>query len=287
MHGITEVEKKDFPALFEGLLHVSEPPDKISVRGTLPKDGTVLLTVVGSRKHSRYGEDAVRSLIAGLKGYPVSVVSGLAFGIDSLAHRAALEAGLHAIAIPGSGISDEVLYPREHLALAREILEKGGMLLSEFEPGFRATSWSFLKRNRLMAGLARAALIVEAEERSGTLVTARFALEYGRDVLAVPGPIFSETSRGTNSLIREGATPVRGSEDVLLALGFEPMPGEERKLGDASDEERLLYGILSEPRTRDEMARLSSLPVGALNTALSVLEIKGFIREEGGKVRRC
>ncbi|MDP3958159.1 MAG: DNA-processing protein DprA [bacterium] len=279
--------QKDFPGLLQGLLHVSEPPQKLHVRGALPEEGAALLTVVGSRKHSRYGEEATRTLISGLRGYPISIVSGLAFGIDSLAHRAALDAGLPAIAIPGSGISDEALYPREHLSLAREIMEKGGALLSEFAPDFRATTWSFIKRNRIMAGISKAVLIVEAEERSGTLVTARFALEYGKDILAVPGSVFSETSRGTNWLIREGATPVSESADVLRALGFEPEAEKERGLGDASEAEALLYGMLREPKTREELRIESGLSASAQNAALSMLEIKGFIKEEGGKLRRC
>ena len=123
----------------------------------------------------------------------------LLLGIDSIAHRSALDAGLKTIAVPGSGLDDDALYPREHLQLAREIVEKGGALVSEYEPDFKATTWSFPRRNRIMAGLSKAVLVVEAERPSGTLITARLALDYGRDVFAVPGSIFSETSRGRTS----------------------------------------------------------------------------------------
>lgn len=277
---------KDFPENFSGLLYVSDPPGRLYVAGTLPPEDAVLLTVVGSRKYSSYGKEVCETLVRGLRGYDVAVVSGLALGIDSIAHRAALDAGLRTIAVPGSGLSGEALYPREHASLAAEIVKKGGALLSEFEPQFKATSWSFPKRNRIMAGLSRAVLLIEAEERSGTLITARFALEYGKDVLAVPGSIFSETSKGTNWLIREGATPIRGIDDLIRALGFEP-GGQKETLDDASENEQLLYRLLSEPRTRHELRDASGLSMEDENAALSMLEIKGRIREEGGRLSRC
>jgi len=215
---IKKLSKKEFPSqLFE----IPEPPKEFFVRGEMPSNDSVLLTIVGSRKYSSYGRDACETLIAGLVGYDIVIVSGLALGIDTIAHKAALGAGLKTIAVPGSGLDDKVLYPSTNRLLAKDIIEKGGALLSEFAPDFRATIWGFPQRNRIMAGLSQATLVIEAEEKSGTLITARLALDYNRDVLAVPGSILSQGSRGTNQLLRQGATPITSSEDLLGALGFE------------------------------------------------------------------
>lgn len=213
------IEKLPIP---EPLLHIPQPPKKLSVRGVFPNiQKHTFLTVVGPRKYTNYGEDACRTLIAGLKGYPIVIVSGLAHGIDRISHEAALNTGLLTVAFPGSGLNDKVLYPKTQYQLAMQILESGGALVSEFEPDFPATLWSFVRRNRLMAGLSTATLIIEAQHKSGTRVTARLATEYNRDVLAVPGNIFSKNSEGTNELIRLGATPVTSSQDILEALGFD------------------------------------------------------------------
>jgi DNA processing protein len=245
--------------------------------------------VVGSRKYSRYGKEACEKLISGLRGYPVVIVSGLALGMDGIAHRAALDAGLKTIAVPGSGIDPSIIHPRTNFNLSEEIISRGGALLSEFEPNFHATMWSFAQRNRIMAGLSKAVLIIEAEDRSGTLITARLALEYNRDVLAVPGEIFSPNASGTNRLIRQGATPITGSEELLRALGFEPEDDTRQGydiLTDASPDEQKLWEILSEPFSRDELIQASGFSIQDFNTALSMLEIKGLITEELGEIRR-
>src|SRR3989338_10238649 len=202
------------------LSYVPQPPQKLYLAGELPPKGTTYLAVVGSRKATSYGKDVVRKLILGLKGYPIAIVSGLAVGIDALSHEAALEAGLYAVGFPGSGLSKEVFFPPTSLKLAEKILDAGGCLVSEFEPDLKAQYYTFPMRNRLVAGLSKAALIIEAQEKSGTLITARMALDYNRDVLAVPGTINSGFSKGTNNLIKQGATPITCSEDILEALGF-------------------------------------------------------------------
>ncbi len=283
--------KKLSPGQFPSALReIPEPPDELWIRGALPDENeNTFLAVVGSRKYSRYGRDVCEKLISGLRGYPVVIVSGLALGIDGIAHRAALDAGLKTIAIPGSGLDPSVIYPRMHSSLAEEIVESGGALISEFPPDFRATDWSFPKRNRLMAGFSKAVLIVEAEEKSGTLITARMALDYNRDVLAVPGDIFSPNASGANRLIRQGATPITGSEELLLALGFEVGKNPGEALGDlagATESEKKLWSILAEPMARDEIFHQSRMPVQEFNAVLSLLEIKGLITEELGEIRR-
>lgn len=215
---LAELDANNFPG---ALREIPDAPKKLFLRGALPPKGHKFLAVVGSRAHSPYGEDAVAHIIQGLEGHPISIVSGLALGIDALAHEAALSHHLHTIAVPGSGLNGDVLYPARNRPLAKRILESGGALLSEFDPSFRATKWSFPQRNRIMAGMADAVLLIEATRKSGTLITARLATDYNRDVLAVPGSIFSETSEGPNFFIKLGATPVVCGEDVLEALGLQ------------------------------------------------------------------
>ena len=180
------------------LREIPEPPEKLYLVGTLPPEDALWLAVVGSRKHTPYGKEACEKIIAELAGKNIVIVSGLALGIDGIAHEAALRAGLATVAIPGSGLDEKVLYPRTHLSLARRIVERGGALLSEFPPDFRATPYSFPQRNRLMAGVTRGTSITEGGGRSGTLNTARLAGDYTRDVLVIPASIFSRNSAGSH-----------------------------------------------------------------------------------------
>lgn len=276
--------RENFPP---ALLEIPEPPTKLYLRGTLP-DPTQFyyLAVVGSRKYTSYGREATERIIAGLASYPICIVSGLAMGIDGIAHRAALNAGLPTVAIPGSGLSDSVLYPRVHQGLAREILDSGGALLSEYEPDLRGAPWMFPQRNRIMAGLAQSVLLIEAEELSGTLITARLALDYNKNVFVVPGPIFSATSKGTNKLIRQGATPITSAHDILEELGFiEPQCGTLDLALYTPDEQAILV-LLAEPLAREDIIASLDMPPAQTLSALTVLEIKGVIREKMGKMER-
>ncbi len=278
------LEGKDIP---EGLKEIPQPPTKLYIAGKLPPPGTVCLAVVGSRKCTTYGKDIVRKLIEGLRGYPIAIVSGLAMGIDSLSHEAALNAGLLAVAFPGSGISDEVFFPPTSLKLAHRIIEAGGCILSEFEPDMKAQYYTFPMRNRLVAGISKAALIIEAEEKSGTLITARMALDYNREVLAVPGNIYSPNSKGTNKLIQNGATPITSPEDILRALGFkvDEQSKQESLFADARPEEKEVMKLLREPQARDDLIRMMQKSTAQANALLSVMEIKGLIKEEMGEIR--
>jgi len=280
------LEKENIP---KDLLEIPQPPEKLYLWGNLPPEDTIHLAVVGSRKCTTYGKDAVRKLIAGLKGYPIAIVSGLAQGIDATSHEAALENGLFAIAFPGSGISDTALSYHPNRKLMEKIISSGGCLVSEFEPDFKATLWSFPMRNRLVAGISKAALIIEAEEKSGTLITARMALDYNREVLAVPGSIYSPNSKGTNRLIRQGATPITCSEDILEALGFKTDKKSKQKnlFEDANLEEKNVLKILREPLPRDELIRALGMPIQRANSLLSIMEIKGLIKEEMGEIRQA
>jgi DNA processing protein len=222
---------KDNPLLAR-LLELHDIPDRIYVAGTLPevtldefgRATPRVLSVVGSRKNSTYGKIAAEKLIASLRGEDVVILSGLAFGIDAISHEAALRHSLKTVAVPGSGLDARVLYPNIHLSLAEEIVEAGGALISEFAPDMQAAQWTFPARNRIVAALSDAILVVEAAEKSGALITARQGLELGRDIGAVPGEILSETSQGSNALIHDGAALVGNPEDLY----FPPASYEER-----------------------------------------------------------
>jgi len=283
---IRKLNKNEFPPIFS---EIPQPPKQLYIRGELPVGNFTYLCVVGSRKYTSYGRDACEKLIAGLKGYPIVIVSGLAIGMDSLAHKKALEVGLKVMSFPGSGLDESALYPHSNIALAREIEDAGGCLISESEPTFRAQLYTFPRRNRLMAGISKATLVIEAQEKSGTLITARLTTEYNRDVLAVPGSIFSDTSKGTNKLIRQGATPITCIEDLLEALGFTPPKDVEKQqklFADCSPDEKKVLDLLREPFERDELLRMMKMPISDATSLLSIMELKGMIKEEMGEIRK-
>ena len=272
------------------LLEIPQPPKDLWLQGALPPPETVLLAVVGARKHSPYGREACEMLIEGLRGYDIAIVSGLALGIDSIAHEAAMKAGLPTIAVPGSGLDPKVLYPRSHVRLAERILQNGGALLSEFPPETPAATWTFPQRNRIMAGLARATLIIEAEEKSGTLITARLATDYNRDVFAVPGSIFSSLSKGPNKLIELGATPIRSTEDILQALGFSIDEEDTQGTFDfsgLSEIEQKVMEALTSPKHRDLLIEELALETSAGNILFMKMEIAGLIKETREGLRRA
>jgi DNA processing protein len=272
---------KEFP---HRLREIPDPPEQLWLEGTLPPKAHKWLCVVGSRRYSPYGKEVCERLIGGLAGKRVAIVSGLALGIDTIAHRSALEAGLRCVVVPGSGLSREVLYPVSNRGFADQLVHAGGCLVSEFKPSFAATLWSFPQRNRIMAGLADAVLVVEAEKKSGTLITARLASEYNRDVLTVPGSIFSSSAEGPHLLMRLGATPVRTSEELASALGFENVETEKKNYDDCSAEELEIIKLLKNPMEHDALLAASKLPISKTNAILSLLEIKGLIRESMSEV---
>ena len=282
---IKKLPRVKFP---KALLEIPQPPEDLWIIGDLPDEDLIHLCIVGSRKFTSYGREVCEKIIAGLKGYPIVIVSGLAMGIDAIAHKKALTVGLKTLVFPGSGLSPSAMYPKTNAKLAEEIFKSGGCLISEFESNFKATLWSFGRRNRLMAGISKATLIIEAEEKSGTLITARLTTEYNRDLLVVPGSIFSPNSKGTNRLLHQGATPVTCAEDVLEALGFEKEKDEEKQAKlflDLSPEEKIVVNLLREPMQRDYLIRAMKLPIPTANAVLSVMEIKELIKEEMGEIR--
>ena len=279
---IRDLPKKEFPPL---LNEINDPPKSLRVIGEIPRTEKYL-AVVGSRKYSEYGKAVCEKLIEGLRGYPITIVSGLALGMDSIGHKAALKAGLPTIAIPGSGLGEKVLYPASHRNLANEIVENGGALISEFDDNFRATPYSFPQRNRIIAGMCHATLVIEAELKSGTLITSKYAIEYNRDVFTVPNSIFSKTSEGPHILLRLGATPITESKDIITALGLTPYENllEKRDYKDCSSDEHEVIKLLSEPMSRDQIIQMLGKPVYVTQTILATMEIKGLIEEVMGEI---
>ncbi|OHA59263.1 MAG: DNA protecting protein DprA [Candidatus Vogelbacteria bacterium RIFOXYD1_FULL_46_19] len=284
MYKVQTLAAADWPPL---LNEINDPPKKLWLAGQLPDPKKfTYLTVVGSRHFSQYGAAACRHLIQGLVGQPVVIVSGLALGIDTIAHQTALASDLATLAVPGSGLDPTVLYPRRNLNLAQKIIETGGGLLSEYEPNFRATPYSFPRRNRLMAGLSPATLIIEAAERSGTLITARLALDYNRDVLVVPGEIFKTGSAGPLNLLQDGAQPVLSALNIIDALHLKrPTPTAIKASSPANltTTEKIIYELLGrEALAADDLVAKMNLPISEISGALSSLEIKGLVTDQGG-----
>lgn len=258
------------------LREIPEPPAQLYLRGALPPADHVCLCIVGSRNYTDYGKEAVKHLVGGLSGAPVAVISGLARGIDGQAHEAALQAGLYTLALPGSGIDEQVLYPRSNRTLARRIVAAGGGLLCEHEPLFQATPWSFPRRNRLMAGMSRAVLVIEAKERSGTLITARLAVEYNRELFVVPGSIFHTHSKGPHQFLRLGATPVTSAADILEALSLEHATKTQTRQR-LPQEQQALLDFLDTPKTRDEITRHTGRCAAEVGALLMRMELEGHV----------
>lgn len=277
---IRQLPMDSFPEL---LKEIPDPPKQLFVRGVLPNKDAKLLCVIGSRKYSKYGQEVCEKLIAGLKGHNISIVSGLALGIDAIAHRSALAAGLHTVAIPGSGLDDSVLYPKTNQPLAHMIMESNGALLSEFDPEFRAMPKSFIERNRIMAGMSHATLVIEATHMSGTLTTSRMALDYNRDILTVPGSIFHKSSYGPHMLMKLGATPVLKSGDILEALHLGlgqielPIPTEK---------ERRVLWLLREPLSKNGLLQKMDMSIKEAEALIRTMSIKGLIDESLGKIHK-
>ncbi len=268
------------------LREIPDKPKKLYIIGSFPyEEHFIFLTVVGSRKYTSYGKQACENIITGLAGYPFVIVSGLALGIDTIAHKTALKHHIPTIAIPGSGLDQSVLYPASNKKLAKEIIDAGGCLISELEPKTKAAPWTFPQRNRIMAGISHATLIIEAENKSGTRITARLATEYNREVLAVPGSIFSSVSSGCNELIKEGATPITSPKDILEYFHLlDENTTIQKELPLLESDEQAIMDLLNETLSRNELAQKLNTSITEINILLSKMEIKGLIREELGKI---
>lgn len=278
MYNVKTLNLSDFS--HTNLPNLHDRPKELYLRGEVKLD-IPLLAVVGTRRPTAYGLSSLRSLMEGLKGREVGIVSGLALGIDVHSHKIALDLGLHVVAVLPCGI--ETIYPKSHLSISKRILSSGGGLISEYPGVARPHKYNFIARNRIIAGLSSAILIPEAAERSGSLHTAGFGMDLGIPILAVPGPINSANSRGTNSLIDKGAKLTSSSEDILDELGLEAGP-TQTKLTFSSREEQAIYEyLLQGPCEIDDIITATNLDQSVLQQTLTMMELDGSVQVDAGK----
>ncbi len=284
-------EKIEIVAITDGnyppqLKEIASAPPVLYARGEEEILANKCIAAVGSRKFTAYGQRVAENITRDLVRAGFTIVSGLALGIDGIAHRAALAVEGLTIAVLGTGIDDETIYPREHFNLAKSIIASGGALLAEQPPRTPSLKQNFPARNRIMAGLALGTLVVEAAENSGSLITAAFALEQNREVFAVPGDIFSPQSAGTNALIKRGAKLVSSAADILEELNvFRGETATALKVFEPkTTEEKIVWKALSnEPLHIDKIAKITKLDTAVVSAILATFEIEGAVRNIGGQ----
>ncbi|MBP9762686.1 DNA-processing protein DprA [Patescibacteria group bacterium] len=268
-------EDLDYPL---SLTTIHDPPEVLFVRGVLPSNRPTI-AVVGTRRPSEYGSQALERIVGPIAEQGIPIISGLALGTDAFAHALALNRKSYTCAVLASGVDQKKIYPRFNQRLAEQILEQGGCLLSEAPPGTRPRPEAFPIRNRLIAGLAQAVVVIEAAIDSGTLITARLALDHGQEVLAVPGSIWSDVSAGTHQLIRSGARLCAEANDILQALNLDraESSAQAQVVLPLTPDERSLFEYLTSPQTSDELARGNDWSIGRISQALSMLELKQLV----------
>jgi DNA processing protein len=267
-----------FPRL---LTELPDPPAVLFVRGTIPTHGETI-AIVGTRKTTTYGKQVTTSFAQELAARGCILVSGLALGTDSFVHEAAVQAATPTIAVLGSGVDSRSIYPRANANLAERIIASGGAIVSEYPPGFSPTPYSFPARNRIIAGLCRTVLVTEAPENSGALITARAALDYNRDVLAIPHPITSPAGVGCNQLIQQGARVVLSTQDIIGDLQLEKSIPQQLTAPAAGLESTLFLLLTHEPCPIDVLIKKSAAPSAAVTSTLLLMEMKGLVRQTGG-----
>ncbi len=264
------------------LKEIDQPPPVLFIRGSINVEDDWAVSVVGTRRVTPYGRQVASEIARFLAQNGITVVSGLARGVDAIAHQTTIQAGGRTLAILGSGV--DVIYPPEHRKLAEDITKQGAVI-SDYPMGTQPESSNFPPRNRIIAGLSLATIVVEAGEKSGALITAEFAVEQGRDVFAVPGSILTPQSEGTNRLIEQGARPLLRMTEILESLKLEQIPEKQksRKSIATNPEENQLLGCLNQdPKHIDEICALSGLPIQAVSATLTMMELKGLVTQVGG-----
>ena len=271
------INDKNFPEL---LKKIPNPPQQIYFQGTLQKQEKYPLAIVGTRKVSSYGRQITEYFVKTLAQSGLTIISGLALGIDGLAHKTTLDAGGRTIAVLGSGLNN--IFPTVHQKLAKEIIESNGAIISEYPPETPAYKGNFPARNRIISGLSLGVLVIEAPKKSGALITAQQALKQKRKVFAIPGRIYDKNSEGTNQLIKQGAQAVTSPQDILNALKIKSSFAKERKINNLSEQEKLLLKFLSkEPVYIDDLVGQSKMPASKIISCLTEMEIKGVIKNLG------
>lgn len=272
----------DDDAYPQRLKEIEQPPPVLYVRGEYLPEDLFAVAIVGTRKVTSYGRQITEELATYLAGNGITVVSGLARGVDAIAHQTALKAGGRTIGVLGSGV--DKIYPPEHRQLA-ERMEASGAIVSDYAPGTQPDASNFPPRNRIISGLSLAVVVIEAGETSGALITAEFAAEQGREVFAVPGSILAPQSKGTNKLIQRGALPLLSINDLMQALNLKRMGEHQaaRKVIPADETEARLMNVLGpQPLHVDEIRNQTELPIEKVSAALALMELKGMVRQVGG-----
>lgn len=277
--GLTAFNDADYPEL---LRQISQPPVLLYYRGNLPNANSICLAVVGTRTMTSYGQLACKHIVTTLAKSGLIIVSGLAYGIDAISHKIALDNKTKTIAIVASGVDEASLYPKEHALLAEEIINSGGAIISEYPIGRPALKQNFVARNRIIAGLCIGTLVVECSVKSGARITATHTLDQNRNLYVVPGPIFSKESEGPNELLKLGAKPVTKSEDILEDLNIKVKTEiNQINIELTTQEQKIVSSLGFEPVGLDELIRTSGLPASEVNATLTFLEIKGVIKNLG------
>lgn len=266
------------------LAEIADPPHTLFIRGTLPASTTPSIAIVGTRRHTPYGKHIAEEFGTALARHGLVVVSGLALGIDGIVHTAVLATNGVTIAVLGSGLDKAHVYPSFHHPLAERIIAQGGALVSEYPPGFEPTRYSFPARNRIIAGLTLGTLVIEATDDSGALITARCALDYNREVMAIPHPLTSPTGSGNHQLIKQGAVLVTTPQDVIEALHIQEAQAiltNRTILPTSPIEEKILTLLSSEPQHIDSLIKQSGLVSQTVTSTLVLMEMKGYIKNLG------
>lgn len=279
------IEDEGYP---ERLREISNPPKVLYCRGKLITDEDCF-GIVGIRIPSPYGKQIAMNFAADLSQAGLTIVSGLAPGIDTVSHQTVVEQGKRTIAVLGTGLDEKSLYPRSNLKLAQKILETGGCLISEYPSGTRGSNFSFPQRNRIISGLSSGVLIIEAKQKSGALITADWARKQKRKIFAVPGSIYSQNSKGCHFLIKQGAKLVENAQDILmelkkLNLGLLMSDINSQITGDNKQENLVLEALKEKALYVDEIIEKTKLTPAQANSALAVLEMKGIIKDLGGNI---
>lgn len=279
---VVTITEKQYPAI---LKEIYDPPPLLYYRGSLGNQDDYRFAVVGTRKITAYGKQVCQEIVRSLAEQGLVIISGLALGIDSQGHETAIEAGARTIAVLGSGVDWANVYPHTNRRLAQKIIETGGAIVSELAPGTLPLKHHFPIRNRIISGLSLGTLVIEADENSGSLITAKSALDQNREVFAIPGPIYSPTSKGTNELIKLGAKLVTGANDILEALNLNQIKNfvkNQEILPESPEEEKILKTLSKEPIHIDDIIRQTSLDSPTVTSALMNMEMKGKVKNLGG-----
>jgi len=275
------IENQNYPQL---LKEIKNPPKKLYFLGEIFSNENCF-AIVGTRKCSNYGKEVAYKIASELAEAGLTIVSGFAPGIDTIAHKAAIEKEKRTIAVLGTGIDKKSIYPKSNLKLIDKILECGGAIISEFEPGTHGTKYTFPQRNRIISGLSLGVLVVEARMQSGALITANYAKEQGRKIFAVPGSIFSQNSKGCHFLIKNGAKLVESAKDILEELGIKKLEREKKEIKGETPEENLILEVLKEGALEiEKIIEKTKLSPSKVLSLLSILEIEGKIKNLGGNV---